>query len=191
MLRPVFLSIIVGCLAIKSGCSSPSETTTSVGSANAPSHPVARVVYEFLDAVRRGDTEVASGKLTALALQKTSEMDLSFSPPGSDTARFEVGEVEMIDNDKAVVECVWSDLDADGQPSEEKITWALKLADGSWRISGMAAEIGPNEPPVIMDFENPGQLLSPAPSTTAGARQADVPQQASQPAQDPFRTLPR
>ena len=116
-------------------------------------------------------------------------MDLNFSPPGSSTAKFSVGEVEMIDDQRAIVHSVWSDLDADGAASNEQITWALKQSTGQWRISGMAAEVAENQPPVVMDFENPGELLEPKP--TASATQ-NTPRQANSQAQDPFQqSVPR
>src|SRR5690606_20230880 len=120
-----------------------------------------------------------------------SEYDLKIAPPGSDTASFSIGPVEKIDEDKAVVESTWSDVDVDGNPSEEKITWALKLGDGQWRISGMAAEIGPDQPPVVMDFENPGQMAGPSGQGGSTAPDISTPRQASQPPQDPFRSTPR
>jgi hypothetical protein len=116
-------------------------------------------------------------------------MDLNFSPPGSSTAKFSVGEVEMIDSQRAIVRSVWTDLDADGKPISEQITWALKQADGIWRISGMAAEVGENQPPVVMDFENPEELAG---SNRTPSDSQKTPRQASQQAKDPFQqTVPR
>jgi len=186
LLTVVVFTVAVGC-NMKGKDSSPAARTGD----NTPSDPVARVVYDFLEAVRNGDTEQASAQLTPLALQRTREMDLNFSPPGSKTARFRVGAIEMIDTDKAVVESVWTDVDADGQPNDEKITWALKLSESRWRISGMAAELGPDQPPVVMDFENPGQLIAPQ-KGGASASDSTSPRQASQPSRDPFQpSLPR
>lgn len=156
--------VIVG--AVGCGQSETSPSTAAGGGAvtadqvatspEAPSDPIARVVFDFLDAVRRGDTAAASGLLTPLALQRTSEMDFVFAPPGSSTARFEVGAAEVIEKDtKAVVDSVWTDLDADGQPQSEPTLWALRFTDGQWRISGMAAEMGPDQPLMVIDFENP------------------------------------
>lgn len=187
-MRAVVSLFVVSCLVAPiAGCGSQGIDTAIAS--NAPSDPVARVVFEFLDAVRIGDTETSSSRLTPLALQRTKELELNFSPPGSPTARFQVGAVEMVDAEKAVVESVWTDNDADGTSRDEKITWALKLNAGQWRISGMAADMGPDQLPVVMDFENPGQLASringnPAPK-------AEPPLQAAQPSQDPFRTVPR
>lgn len=173
-------------LALSLGCGTQNSPSDSAGG-KMPSDPVAQVVYEFLSAVRAGNTETASERLTPLALQRTSELELNFSPPGSDTATFQVGVVEMIDASKAVVESTWRDMDADGQPQEEKITWALKLNGGKWLISGMAAELGADQPPVVMDFENPGQFAMPTSVTSQQPGSPSEPRQAAQPTQDPFR----
>lgn len=188
MRRSIFLFLVTLSLVNFAGCGSQG-TNGSSANRNAPSDPVAKVVFEFLEAVRCGDTDTSSQRLTPLALQRTNELDLNFSPPGSPTASFAVGAVEMIDAEKAVVECVWTDQDADGIPRDEKITWALKLNAGEWRISGMAADMGPDQAPVVMDFENPGQLVAPSANSTQS--QGETPLQAAQPAQDPFRTVPR
>ncbi len=140
--------------------------------AGVPSDPIAKIVYEFLEAVRQGDTNSAGQRLTPLALKRTSEQDLVFAPPGSPTASFKIGGVEMIDKEKAVVESVWTDLDADGKPHDEPTLWALKLAGGEWRISGMVAEMGADQMPVAIDFENPETIggQKPAdPSNLAGS----------------------
>jgi hypothetical protein len=181
---------ILACFALTliAGCGSQNSSGPSVAAAS--TDPVARVVHEFLEAVRVGDTDTASARLTPLALERTNDLDLNISPPGSPTARFQVGAVEMVDAEKAVVECVWTDDDADGKARDEKITWALKLNAGQWRISGMAADMGPDQPPVVMDFENPGQLASRY-SNGQNAPKTETPLQAAQPSQDPFRTVPR
>ncbi len=173
-------------LAISLGCGTQNSASDSAGG-NVPSDPIAKVVYEFLSAVRAGDTETASVRLTPLALQRTSELELNFSPPGSDTATFEVGALEMIDAEKAVVESIWRDLDADGKLNEERITWALKLNGGVWRISGMAAELGEGQAPIVMDFENPGQFALPTTVTSPAQEPPAGERHAAQPAQDPFR----
>ena len=61
-----------------------------------------------------------------------------------------------------MVDSVWTDLDADGKPQSEPTLWALRLTDGKWRISGMAAEIG-TPPPMVIDFENPETMAPPKP----------------------------
>lgn len=169
----------VGC-----GSSHPSTELPPV----VPDDPIAKVVYEFLDAVRSGDTEGLSQLLTPLAYERTREF--VFTPPESDTASFSVGRVEQLDDKLAVVEAVWTELGADGQPQGQRITCALKLFEGSWKVNGMAAELGENERPVIIDFENPRELIGPASRRAAKARlqPSGAPRQATKPLQDPFRT---
>ncbi len=166
-----------------------SQAASSMASA-APSDPIALVVFEFLDAVRQGDTNAAGQRLTPLALKRTSEQDLVFAPPGSATARFKVGNVEMIDQEKAVVDSVWTDLDADGKPHDEPTLWALKLTEGKWRISGMMADMGAGEAPTPIDFENPESLGAPktaSPSNVVGPSEAAPGQPATgEVARNPF-----
>ncbi len=178
-----FLLIVAVLLVSATGCSSsdvPNNETVAIG-ATTPDSSVAT----FLEAIRTGDVEVASASLTPLALRRIKENDMDFAPPASETAQYRVGQVEMFEQDKAFVDSVWIEKDADGKLYEEAMTWGLKRIKGQWRISGMAAHMGPNQPPVIVDFENPEQLLGaqdPAPALPGDS----TPRQANQPAQDPF-----
>jgi len=182
------LLVTLGVLTSALGCGSKGSSSNGQ---SLPNDPIARTVYEFLDAIRTGNAEVSSSRLTPLALQRISENDMIFAPPASERAQFQVGHIEMYEADKAFVESVWTDVDADGLPNSEKMTWALKLSNNQWRISGMAAKMGTNQPPVLIDFENPGQLAGPSgqqKSANPPAQQgANSPRQASQPSQDPFR----
>ncbi len=157
----------------------------------ADSNSPAEVVADFLESVRTGNSEAASAKLTPLALERIKANDMDFAPPASETAQFRVGKVEMFENDKAFVESVWIERDADGKTYDETMTWGLKLSDAGWRISGMAAHMGPDQPPVLVDFENPGQLTG-APSTPFANQSGSTERQAMQPSQDPFnQSVPR
>ena len=164
----LLLSLIVsipsaGCGKTDSAGSGTAENplgSTTTATKSGESSAIGQVVQKFLNAVRLGNTEVASKLLTPLALKRTNELDLNISPPGSSTAKFSVGELEMIDAQRAIVRSTWTDLDADGKPCSEQITWALKQSDGVWRISGMAAEVGGNQSPVVVDFENPAELAN-------------------------------
>ena len=150
--------MVAAVLGLASGCG---ESGTVPATASSTGDPTAatNVVSQFLEAVRQGDTDAAAKWLTPLALKRTSEEDLDFSPPGSATASFKVADVEFIESDKAVVNSTWTDLDAAGAPHHEAIIWALRQSAGQWRISGMAAELGPNQPPMVMDFENPEAMF--------------------------------
>lgn len=168
---------------IAAGCGKTSVAPSASTGPALPADPIAQVVHEFLDAVRQGQIETASSRLTPLALRRTRELDMNFSPPGSPTAKFEVGDVELIEEDQAVVNSVWSDRDADGQPMEETILWALRKDEGIWRISGMAAQSSPEAEPVVIDFENPvTDPAAPAPSDPSTA-----PRPTDKVASDPFK----
>jgi hypothetical protein len=189
-------SCIALCVAVTAvGCGSSSEPSSAAAgaAAAAPNDPVGQTVYKFLDAIRTGNTEVSSSLLTPLALKRIVENEMSFAPPASEQARFEITKVEMFESDKAAVDTVWSDIDADGKPTNEPMTWALKLTDGQWRISGLIAYMGEDQPPIVLDFENPSQLFG-APQQPSATQPQTVQQpgqpptrQASQPTQDPFR----
>ena len=196
------LAICLGTLSV--GCDSGEAPEAAVADAKTvaksslPTNPVARSVHEFLDAIRTGDTEKSSSRLTPLALQKINENDMIFAPPASENARFALGKVEMFEEDKASVDSEWIDIDADGQTTKEYMTWALKMEGGQWRISGMIAHMGPNQSPVVINFEDPSQLMGGGPQKKPAAQQrpagqqpiANSPRHATQPAQptqDPFR----
>jgi len=136
-----------------------------VGTEGVPQEPIARVVYEFLDAMRRGDSTGVSQRLTPLALERAKETDSPILPPGSPTARFKVGNSEQIAADKAVVDSVWTDLDVDGKPNDEPMLWALRLCDGQWRVSGLMVDMGPNAEPVTINFEDPESMTPQKPAS--------------------------
>ncbi len=184
---PLFAGLLFVC-----GCgqSTPTGEIVSGGSEASLTDDPIQVVSVFLEAVRSGDHETASGQLTPLAVQRIKEHNLTFAPPPSDTASFVVGELEQVDEQTALVESTWTEVDAEGKPFDEKMTWALKVAAGSWRIVGMAADVGPGLDPVVLDFENPSNVFGPTrrpspepaqtvsqpePAPAEGYRQATLP----------------
>jgi hypothetical protein len=153
-------ALVLLSLALTVGCGGGSDAPAPVAQAPAssgtvPSDPIAKVVYEFFDAVRQGQTEVAKQRLTPLALQRITERDMNIAPPGSPTASFQVGEVTARQDDHALVSLTWSDVDADGKRYNEFIHCELRINEGQWRICGMAQDRGPGRPPVVLDFESP------------------------------------
>jgi hypothetical protein len=141
----------IGVALILSGCGQ-SGTTVSGG----PS-PEA-VIGEFLAAVKKGDDKQASVLLTSMARQKTTEMEMVVAPPGSDTASFKVLESE-VEGAEAQVGTDWTDLDADGRPRTDRIVWLLRHEAEGWRIKGMATRVFPDLPPVMLNFEDPEDML--------------------------------
>ncbi|MBX7167003.1 MAG: nuclear transport factor 2 family protein [Pirellulales bacterium] len=141
---------------VGTGCTkSDSPTTASAKPAGAPQD----AVRKFLQAVKTGDDQTAEALLTPVAREMTKKHELAVAPPGSDTASFEVGEVEMVADDGAHVACRWTDVDESGQPHTDNIVWMVRLEEEGWRVAGMAAVLFPGEPPLFLNFEDPEDMI--------------------------------
>lgn len=111
--------------------------------------PPAAAVAEFLGAVRVGDDAKAASMFTPAARTQVAQLGYQVAPKKSDTATFEIGEVQYLDGGRAQVAATWSDL---GRADE--MIWILRSANEGWRIAGMAATVFPGEPPLLLNFEN-------------------------------------
>lgn len=155
--RPRPWSIVAGCLAtlVAGGCSSTS-------SASAGTEPAKAAVVTFLDAMKRGNEEGARAMLTRVARAKTEEAGISVAPPVADTATYTVRECEMVSeaNDLAHVATVWSDIDESGARTTENIVWAVRLDPEGWRVVGMAMRIFEDLPPLLLNFEDPDDMIA-------------------------------
>lgn len=139
------------------GCSSESSTsTTADGSPKQPSVTPGEVVEQFLSAVKQGNDAEAETKLTKSALKATQEEGMVVSPPGSSTAQYTVGPVEMVEGGAHVLS-QWSDGEGEEFRTDE-IIWVLKIDDNAWRINGMITKVFPDLPPVVLDFEDPSDM---------------------------------
>jgi hypothetical protein len=117
------------------------------------------IVYQFLDAIRRGDDEIAAGMLTKTARARIANLGVRVQPKGSDTARFGLGQVEQLSEEGARVGSTWTDLAADGSPVTEEMVWLLHKEPEGWRVTGMAAVPLEGGTPLLLDFENPQEML--------------------------------
>lgn len=118
-------------------------------------------VSAFLNAIKSGDQDTANAMLTTLAREKTAEQEMGLAPTESDTAEFEIGEIEFPpegDGRLAHVASKWTDIGEDGQPVTDEILWALRREKDGWRIGGMATHVFEGEPPVVLDFEDPEDM---------------------------------
>jgi hypothetical protein len=156
---------IAGLLSILAGCNQSSELTAAAGhqtteQASAGGAPD-QAVYDFLEAVRTGNDQKAAEMLSPLARQKTAEKQMVVAPPGSPTAKFTVGKVKYKPDDKdgAYVSCTWSDVDDQGQPRSDEIVWGVRHEPEGWRIVGMVLQVLPNEEPLVLNFEDPDDML--------------------------------
>lgn len=140
---------------IATGCSSSAAGT-------AGSEPAKAAVVKFLDAMKRGDEAGARDLLTSVARTKTEQMGISLAPPVADTATYTVRDCEMVgeNDDLAHVATTWSDKDEAGEPTSESIIWAVRLDPEGWRVVGMAMKIFEDMPPLLLNFEDPEDMLA-------------------------------
>lgn len=165
MWHRLWLAALAGLVMIAAGCGKsgdagappPASIPATDQTAAASSDP-AGVVNAFLDAIRTGNDEKAMSLLTPLARQKAKETNRSPTPPASDTARFEVGEVKLVGDSGAQVACKWTDLDESGKPHTDKALWVCRRDTEGWRVAGVAAIVFEGEDPLLLDFENPAEM---------------------------------
>lgn len=195
MQKSMSMLLTISLLAVAQGCGNSNTTPlgqVSAQTASDSSGAITQVAREFLEAIRVGDSTAASSRLTPIAQQVMRQEDMGFDLLANSTATYRVEEVDLITVDEAGVDTVWTELGTDGKPQQEQWTLGLQRVAGQWRIRGIIADMGSNQQPVLMDFENPSQAVAPgnpAVNTAGISTPSDtVPQQATRPtAQDPFR----
>ncbi len=155
-------------LALNLGCQ-PSESTPPASDGNAtaqsstaPGNATGRTrpeeaVAAFLQALKMGDDTLATSLLTAQAQQEMERANAAIKPPGSPTAEFQVTEVQYLGDEKkgAHVLCNWTDTDTDGTRQSYEIVWMLRNENHGWAIAGMATQVFEDQPPLILNFEDP------------------------------------
>lgn len=148
------LLILVGCLA-SVGCSGSGGTATKTEAARA-------TVAAFLDAIKRGDDAAASGLLTEQARAKTREMGISVAPPGADSAVCAITGCEMVSesDDLAHVGTTLTETDADGFQTTQNVVWVVRLDPQGWRVVGMAVKVFDDMAPLLLNFEDPEDMLA-------------------------------
>ncbi len=138
-------------------------TSNAVAQSSAQNSPKldgpAAAIQEFLEALRTGNDEKASKMLSKAAREKTASLNRNVTPPASDTARFTVGKVDYVNDDGARVACTWTDLDEDGKPKTDEAVWVLRREDKAWHVAGVAAQVFPGEPPLLLNFEDPQDMV--------------------------------
>jgi hypothetical protein len=147
--------VAVGCGKSTENSGTPANATNA--GADSSTGPAA-IVAEFLEAIRTGDDEKAKPLLSSVARERNADKTSGITPPASDTARFELGEVEYIGQDGARVAATWTDLDENGKPQSDRALWACRREPEGWRVVGLAAFVFEGEAPVIFDFENPKEM---------------------------------
>lgn len=136
--------------------------TKSPASDPAKTGPAKATVVAFLDAVKRGDDAAARGLLSKVAKAKTEEMGMSVAPPVADTATYAVRDCEIIGSsgDVAHVATTWTDVTPDGSKSSENVIWVVRLDPEGWRVVGMALRVFDDMPPMLLNFEDPEDIVA-------------------------------
>lgn len=155
-MRWIALTLLAGFVLSASGCS---KSNDAVVEAPKQVPPPEAAVQEFLEAIRVGDHKKAESMMTDLAREKTAKADLMVAPPGSPTAKFEIAGVQVVENQVAHVGSIWTDVGEDGKPQQNEFVWALRLEPAGWRVAGVAVELFPNQPPLLLDFEDPEDMM--------------------------------
>lgn len=119
----------------------------------------AQAVYDFLEAVRTGNDEKTVSMLSTLAREKTAAKSLSVAPTATDTAKFTVGKVDYVDDNGARVAFTWTDLDPTGKWKTDEAFWVVRLEPAGWKIAGMAMQMFPDTKPLLLNFEDPDDML--------------------------------
>ncbi|MFM8436093.1 MAG: hypothetical protein ACKOBP_12285 [Planctomycetia bacterium] len=129
---------------------------------SAASEAAKAAVVTFLDAIKRGDDAAASAMLTKVARAKTQELGLSVAPPVNPTATYAVRECEVVGDagDLVPVGTTWTDTDPDGFTSTDNVVWVVRLDPEGWRVVGMAMRIFDDLPPLLLNFEDPEDMLA-------------------------------
>ena len=122
----------------------------------------AEVITEFLTALRTGDKEVAEKLLTKTAREETAKHDLTVQPPGSPDIAFEIGVTELVGEpaEEAHVQSTWREPNSEGTQVDFEIIWVLRKQTEGWRIAGMATQLVPDQDPIFLNFEDPGDMLA-------------------------------
>jgi len=164
----VFACAAIALLALgcnKSNDPAAQQTTSGGAAASSPSASpqdldAKVVVASFLEAIRKGDNDMAMKLLTKVARQKAAESGKSVAPQPSDTARFEVIDATYptAGHDIAHVRSTWTDIDETGKPRTDKATWICRLEPEGWRVAAFAAYVFEGEDPLLLPFEDPEEM---------------------------------
>jgi hypothetical protein len=115
----------------------------------------AATVFDFLEAARTGNDAKGLTMLTAAAREKNHK---TFKPSASDTAAFQVGQVEYKADDLAAVSSAWTDLNEDGEKDTQEAVWMVRREPEGWRVGGVAATVIAGKAPILLNFEDPEDM---------------------------------
>ena len=108
-----------------------------------------------------GDAETASSMLTSKAYMEMQNAEMHVLPPGSPNAQYQINNVSFEpQHGGAFVDCQWSDIADDGSNERRSydITWILRQENNAWKVAGMSTALFPNQPPLVLNFEDPADM---------------------------------
>lgn len=115
-----------------------------------------KAVELFLTAVYDGDDEKTFSMVTPLAQKKAKEFGIPYSSQASDTASFEVTDVNKQGEDGAYVTVMMSDINPDtGKQETIEAVCVVSKSSVGWRVAGIATEPFPGEETLVFNFEDP------------------------------------
>ncbi|MEX0865828.1 MAG: hypothetical protein WD030_00625 [Pirellulales bacterium] len=119
------------------------------------------IVEMYLGAVKMGDAEITTALLTSYARQQAEISNIDVTPPGNTSANFEVGRMEYVNEakDAAHVESRWMETDETGHTQTLPSVWVLAHEEEGWRIAGVFVALFEGEPPLILDYEKPEEVV--------------------------------
>jgi hypothetical protein len=152
--RKVAVAVVAAWLPL-AGCS-------AAGTGADATAPAKQAVITFLEAIKRGDDAAARAMLTATARAKTEELGISVAPPVNDSAAYTVQDGELVGDagDLVHVGTAWTDVDPDGFQSTDNVIWVVRLDPEGWRVVGMAMRVFDDMPPLLLNFEDPEDMLA-------------------------------
>jgi hypothetical protein len=53
----------------------------------------------------------------------------------------------------------WTDLDENGKPQSDPAWCVMRRESNGWRVVGVALTVFEGEPPLLLNFENPTEVL--------------------------------
>lgn len=178
-LAPLAASILAA------GCSNAPAPQTTVATkpatkaVPAPSNePVAASAEAFMRAILSGNKQSAAKLLTSRAASRYAADPSVLTSMGMQVAQFNVGEVRLLDEDEAAVQCLVTEA---GATEAQELCCLLKHESAGWRVCGLACDTGDGEPAVI-SFE--GSIEASQPTTQfveGGVAPATAPRTAADP----------
>lgn len=135
---------------------SESQLTLPPGEIIAEMTPASEVVAVFLDYLKAGNDGQAYGLLTKAAQTELKAHGFEFDALGASQCTYSLGRTYYFDDSQTggLVEAKLTGPAEDGTEVSNEVLFNLRIEEGAWRLYGVAVDIGENQPPLAIDFED-------------------------------------